>query len=224
MYTEDTLRFLRELELNNNKPWWETHKQRYEDSVRTPSLDLIRAMEPLLADISPHYLAIAKKQGGSLMRPFRDVRFSADKTPYKTNIGVHFRHRNGKDVHAPGFYFHVGTDGVFLGVGMWHPDGPSLAAIRARIDESPDTWTKVRDSEILTANFRLGGDSLKRAPKGCPIDHPMIVDLRRKDYILVCDLDETWILGDDLVDRLAARFAAGADFSRWLCGAIGQPF
>ncbi|MCP4868404.1 MAG: DUF2461 domain-containing protein [Proteobacteria bacterium] len=224
MYTEEALQFLRELELNNNKPWWEQNKQRYEDIVRTPSLNLIEEMAPRIADISPHYLAIAKKSGGSMMRPFRDIRFSKDKTPYKTNIGLHFKHRNGKDVHAPGFYFHVGTDGVFLGVGMWHPDGPSLKAIRERIVDKPKTWTTVRDSKAMRKTFRLGGESLKRPPRGFDKEHPEVEDLKRKDHILVCDLGEDWILGDDLPDRLAAKFEAGADYSRWLCSAIGQPF
>lgn len=224
MYTDEALQFLRELELNNNKPWWEANKQRYEDVVRTPSLTLIEAMAPRIADISPHYLAIAKKSGGSMMRPFRDIRFSKDKTPYKTNIGLHFKHRNGKDVHAPGFYFHVGTDGVFLGVGMWQPDGPSLASIRARIDEDPKGWTRVRDSKAMRATFRLGGESLKRPPRGFDKGHPLIEDLKRKDHILVADLDEGWIVGEDLADRLAAKFEAGAEYSAWLCKAIGQPF
>ncbi len=224
MYTEHAMQFLRELELNNNKPWWDANKQRYEDVVRTPSLQLIEAMAPLLADISPHYLAIAKKSGGSMMRPFRDVRFSKDKTPYKTNIGIQFRHRSGKDVHAPGFYFHIDPDRIFLGVGMWRPDGPSLNAIRGAIDADPKGFTAVRDDAAFRGAYHFEGESLKRPPRGFDKDHPLIEDLKRKDHIAVCDLDEDWILGDDLPDRLAAKFALAAGFSRWLCGAIDQPF
>ncbi len=223
-YSDDLFAFLGELEHNNNKPWWEANKQRYEDSVRTPSLQLIEAMGPLLADISPHFLAVPKKSGGSMMRPFRDTRFSKDKTPYKTNVGIQFRHRAGKDVHAPGFYLHIETGELFVGVGMWHPDKDSLAAVRASIDSKPKEWLAVRDDPDFAGAYSLGGDSLKRAPKGYPVDHPMIEDLRRKDFIAGAEVDHDFVLADDLPDQLAALFAKAAGFQRWLAQAVGQPF
>ena len=223
-YTGDLLSFLGELTLNNDRAWWKANLQRYEDSVRTPSLQLIQAMEPRLADISPHFLAIARKSGGSMMRPFRDTRFSKDKTPYKTNVGIQFRHRSGKDVHAPGFYFHVAPDEIFVGIGMWHPDGGALASIRASIDESPAAWLAARDETGFTATYELAGASLKRAPRGYPIDHPRIADLKRKDFIAVANLDADFVLDPALPDRLAQLFERAAPFQSWLCSAIGQPF
>ena len=139
-FSDETFQFLSSLALNNNRVWFEENKQRYEDAVRTPALRFIDDIAVELAAISPHFLAIPKKVGGSLMRVYRDTRFSKDKRPYKTNIGIHFRHEVGKDVHAPGFYLHIAPGECFVGVGVWRPDSRALAKIRDAIveDDSRD--------------------------------------------------------------------------------------
>ncbi|MCA9520487.1 MAG: TIGR02453 family protein, partial [Myxococcales bacterium] len=115
-FGDETLDFLEELSLNNNRDWFTAHKPRYESFVRDPALAFVRAMAPRLERLAPSLIADDRKMGGSLMRIYRDTRFSKDKTPYKTNIGIHFRHKSAKDVHAPGLYVHVGLDGHFVGV------------------------------------------------------------------------------------------------------------
>jgi uncharacterized protein (TIGR02453 family) len=110
MLTQSTFKFLDELAANNNRTWFEANKPRYESLVREPALEFISAMGPALEKFAPHSRADPRKVGGSLMRVFRDTRFSRDKTPYKTNIGIQFRHELGKDVHAPGFYVHLAAD------------------------------------------------------------------------------------------------------------------
>ena len=122
MFTNKTFKFLRDIEKNNNRDWFEANKHHYEEYIREPSLAYIEAMAPYLKKISPHFIASPKKVGGSLMRIYRDVRFGKDKTPYKTNIGIQFRHSAGKDVHAPGFYLHIENNEVFVGAGIWRPD------------------------------------------------------------------------------------------------------
>ena len=128
------MKFLRELEKNNNRDWFADNKQRYEDLVVEPVMDFITAMGPRLETISPHFLALTGKTGGSMMRVYRDTRFSKDKTPYKTNVGLQFRHELGRDVHAPGFYMHLESSGCFIGSGIWHPASDALGAIRRHID------------------------------------------------------------------------------------------
>ena len=108
-----------------------------------------------LPGISKHLTAIPKRSGGSLMRVYRDTRFSRDKTPYKTNIGIQFRHEQGKDVHAPGLYFHLDRNECFLGVGMWHPEREALAAIRQAIVDDPKAWRRVRDGAGVSGGFRF---------------------------------------------------------------------
>ena len=113
-FPKDLNDFFTELEVNNNRDWFADNKERYLQNVAQPALDFITAMEKPLKKISPHFTAVAKRSGGSLMRIYRDTRFSKNKTPYKNNLGIHFRHESGKDVHAPGFYFHYSLDESFI--------------------------------------------------------------------------------------------------------------
>ena len=105
--------------------------------MKGPALRLIQSVAPHLAALSPHFYAGPR----SLFRIHRDVRFSADKSPFKTSVGVQFRHDAGRDAHAPGFYLHVEPGNLFVGLGMWHPDGPTIRKVRERIAEKPDDWS-----------------------------------------------------------------------------------
>ena len=216
--------FLRDLRTNNDRGWFNANRDRYEDTVREPARAFIRAMSPAIAAVSPHFRADDRKAGGSLMRVNRDTRFSRDKTPYKTNVGIQFRHALGRDVHAPGFYVHIEPDSAFIGAGVWHPDSNALFMIRSRIDEEPDTWRAVRGAEPFRAAYRLGGDSLKTMPRGFAKDHPLAEDLRRKDFIAVHELPVTDALGLGFADLAAARFRDAGGFVRFLCESMDVPF
>lgn len=223
-FTSATFTFLEQLAGNNDRAWFEANKGNYEDCVRTPALEYIRAMGPMLADFAPQFRADARKTGGSLMRVHRDSRFSADKTPYKTNVGIQFRHALGKDVHAPGFYLHVAPEECFLGVGSWHPDADLLARIRNLIAEHPARWRAARDDAPFAAHWRMEGETLKRPPRGFAADHPEIDDIKRKDFICLCPLTREEVTGAKLVELSAARFAAAAPFMRFLCEAAGVEY
>ncbi len=218
------LYFYQELSRNNNKRWFDKNKQRFEDEVRTPALGFITAMQKPLAKISPHFLAVPKKVGGSLMRIHRDVRFGKDKTPYKTNLGIHFRHEVGKDVHAPGFYFHVDLDEVFLGAGSWHPATESLSAYRNAIVEHGSRWKRVLSNKRFRETWEQSGESLKRPPRGFNADHPLIDELKRKDHIAVTKLDHQDLFSPDLVPLVAESFKRAKPYVAFLCDAIGVPF
>jgi uncharacterized protein (TIGR02453 family) len=217
------LRFLGELERNNDRDWFKARAERYEAEVREPALAFVRAMARHVDKFSPHLVASDRKIGGSLMRIHRDVRFSKNKQPYKTNVGIQFRHEAGKDVHAPGLYFHVDPRSAFLGAGMWHPDSAALAAVRRAIDEDPKVWKRVRDGKRFREHWELSGDSLKRAPLGFAADHPLIEDLKRKDHIAVCYLSKKDVTRPDLVDLVAGRFARTRAYFAWLAEAVGLP-
>lgn len=216
--------FLQDLERNNDKGWFERNKERYEREVREPALALIRALEPRLERISPHLLASDKRVGGSLMRIHRDVRFSRDKSPYKTNLGIQFRHESGKDAHAPGLYMHVQPGECFLGAGMWQPDAPSLRAVRDAIVADPEGWKKVRDDRALRRHWSLAGDALTRPPRGFDADHPLVEDLKRKDFVVVAPLDEKRLVSPDLVNTLAQRFREAGPWMAFQTRALGLPF
>jgi len=218
------LRFLRDLERDNDRDWFETHRDRYETEVREPALAFIRSMARHVEAISPHLTAEARKVGGSLMRVHRDVRFSRDKRPYKTNLGIQFRHAGGRDVHAPGLYVHVEPGSMFLAAGMWRPDAPSLRAIRTAIAADPRGWTRVRDGAAFRKDWDLEGDSLRRVPRGWPADHPMAEDLRRTDHIAVHAMTPRDVVRGDLVAHVAATFRRTRAYLAWLTGAVGLPF
>jgi len=220
-FTAETFDFLRQLEHNNNREWFNANKQRYEAVVREPARTIIRAMQPELARFAPNFVADDRKMGGSLMRVYRDVRFGKNKAPYKTNIGIQFRHQQGKDIHAPGFYLHIAPDEVFAAVGMWHPDSAALKSIRQTIDTMPERWCALRDESTFSQVFSLSGDSLKRAPKGYAVDHPLIDDLKRKDFIAIAPLMEPLVMGEEVIDLLTDCFETGAEFAHYLCRAIG---
>jgi uncharacterized protein (TIGR02453 family) len=223
-FRPETLAFLRELSLNNNREWFAANKQRYEELVLDAALEFIRAMQAPLEKIAPHFTAIPKRMGGSLMRVYRDTRFSKNKAPYKTNIGIQFRHERARDVHAPGFYLHIDPDEVFLGVGMWQPEADALAAVRARIDAKQAEWVKARDDRKFRRHFYLGGESLSRPPKGISKDHPLLHDLKRKDFIAVRELDPADPLNARFQQQVETAFAAATPFMSFLCKAVGVPW
>ena len=216
--------FLADLSNNNNKPWFDANKARYEAEVREPARELIRQIAPGLKKISKHLVADDRKAGGSLMRIYRDIRFSKDKTPYKTNVGIQFRHAAGKDVHAPGAYIHIGLDSCFLGIGIWRPDKDSLAAIRRSIADEPKKYQRVIEDPTMLAQWRIGGESLKRPPRGFDKEHPLIEEIKRKDHILVADLSLEQAESRQLMELALERFRAAKKHTRWLCKAIGVPY
>lgn len=224
IFSDQTFEFLRLLAANNDRDWFNQHKGDYEAKVREPALEFIAQMQPLLADISSRFLVAPKKVGGSLMRVYRDARFSKDKTPYKTNIGIQFRHFMGKDVHAPGFYLHIAEEGSFLAAGSWRPDGPSLAKIRGFIDENPRGWLKAIQDPAFSAGYRFGGESLKRPPRGFNADHPLIDDLKRKDFIVISDIDNELLKRDDLAPFCAEQFRIADRYMYYLCSALELPY
>jgi uncharacterized protein (TIGR02453 family) len=158
------------------------------------------------------------------MRVYRDTRFSKEKTPYKTNVGIQFRHQLGRDVHAPGFYVHIAPDECFLGVGTWRPESTALAKIRQAIVDRPDRWRRAIADRKFREHFALAGDSLKRPPRGFPADHPNVEDLKRTDFVALCELSERDVLDKGYFNRVAKTFASSRPFMRFLCRALKVPF
>ncbi len=224
IFSDETLRFLTELSSNNNRDWFKEHKPRYEEHVLDPALRFIVAMQDPLEEIAPHFAAIPKRMGGSLMRIYRDTRFSKDKTPYKTNIGIQFRHELGKDVHAPGYYVHIEPEQVFVGAGMWRPHSEPLKKIRERIAENERSWIATVKDRGFRRHFELGGESLTRPPRGFSKEHPLIDDIKRKDFIAVKSFDSSAVLKPGFEKRVATALSAAAPLMRFLCKAVEVRF
>jgi uncharacterized protein (TIGR02453 family) len=223
-FNRQTFDFLAALAANNEREWFEAHKQEYEDFVRKPALDFIADMSDEMPSISRHFLAQPKKVGGSLMRVYRDTRFGSDKTPYKTNIGIQFRHEVGKDVHAPGYYLHIEPDECFVAIGLWRPDADALFRIREAIAQDGDAWLAARDEPIFRKHFTLEGDTLANAPRGFARDHPLVEDLKRKDFICLAPLTEATVTSKNLRPQMVERFRQAAPLMRFLCKALELRF
>ena len=222
--TPELFEFFRELKGNNNKQWFQSNRERYEQQVRRPLQRFIMDFQQPLERISRHFQADPRPVGGSLFRIYRDVRFSPDKSPYKTHGGIQFRHEQGKDVHAPGFYLHLEPDNVFAAVGIWHPDSAALGRIREAIACGPAAWLRAMTDPEFSNLYELGGDSLKRAPQGYDPGHPQIEDLKRKDFIAHVLLSEDETCAADFLDRYARLCSAAGPFMRFLTETLDLPW
>lgn len=223
-FDKSTIRFLRELERNNNRDWFKANKSRYEDRVLDVALRFIQSMQEPLAKIAPHFIAVPTRVGGSLMRVYRDTRFSHNKLPYKTNIGIQFRHEQAKDVHSPGYYVHIEPGEVFVGAGMWRPDAEPLLAIRRRIADRPAEWQRTIANKAFRRHFRLGGESLTRPPRGFDAQLPCIDDIKRKSFIAVKEMAPDDCLTPRFQQQVETAFKAATPYMQFLCKAVGVPF
>jgi uncharacterized protein (TIGR02453 family) len=219
-FPKDCIPFLKQLARNNNRDWFNANKQRYESLVREPALMFIEDMAQGIKKISPHFTAIAKKSGGSLMRVYRDTRFGNDKTPYKTNIGIQFRHELGKNVHAPGFYVHIASDECFIGVGLWRPEAQTLKAIREFIIDNPGAWKDANRHPAFRKNYQIVGESLQRPPRGFAPDHELIEDLKRKDFIARKNFDVQKIHDTKFIRFVLHSFKQADPYMHYLCDAV----
>ncbi len=223
-FTAGLFSFLRDLAENNDRTWFKAHQDDYERLVREPALDFINDVAAPLNAISPYFVADSRKVGGSLFRIQRDTRFAKDKTPYKTNTGMQFRHLMAKDVHAPGFYINIEPRSCYMGVGLWRPETKVAYAIRKHIDAEPARWKRVTRSESFAGVFTVTGDSLVRPPRGYDADHPLIDDLKRKDFIASTRLTQKQVTSTTFMDDFVDNCTRGAPFMQFLCEAVGVPF
>ncbi len=223
-FTKSTFDFLEDLAIHNDRDWFNANKSRYIETVQEPALQFITDFGPRLSKISPHFTADARTVGGSLFRIHRDTRFSKDKTPYKENTGVQFRHVAAKDAHAPGYYLHLQPGECFVGMGLWRPETAVAYAIREKIAADPAGWKKAAHGKRLSDLMQLTGESLVRPPKGFDPEHPMIEDIKRKDFIASSRLTEKEITSTDFIDQFTAMSRAGSPLMRFLCDAVGVPF
>jgi uncharacterized protein (TIGR02453 family) len=219
-----TLNFLKALKANNNREWFKENKSCYEDDVLDVALRFIISMQDPLAEFAPRFTAVPTRVGGSLMRVYRDTRFSKNKTPYKTNIGIQFRHEQARDVHSPGYYVHIEPDELFLGVGMWRPDSDPLRGIRERIAAKPAEWQRAIGSQPFARNFSLGGESLSRPPRGFDKELECIEDIKRKSFIAVRELKVGDCLKPQFQRTVESSFKSAEPFMRFLCKSVGVRF
>ena len=223
-FNKDFFDFLVELKQNNTREWFQANKERYRSVVQEPLLRFISDFSEPLYRISPEFVADPRPSGGSMFRIYRDVRFAKDKSPYKTHASAQFRHRAGRDAHAPGFYLHLEPGNVFVGAGSWHPGREALESIRTAIAEDPDQWLSVLEDSRFSKRHKLVGESLKRPPRGFDPEHPAIEELKRKDFISIENFSQTKACSAGFIDMVAESFEVATPLVKFLTEAVGQPF
>ncbi len=215
--------FLQELKSNNNREWYEQNRGKYTENVRDPFLAFIAAFRPRLNAISPWLIADPKPVGGSMLRIYRDVRFSKSKVPYKTNAAAFFYHQAGKE-NTPGIYLHLEPGSSFLGIGLWQPDTANRRKITDSIYNNPTRWGDVVTDRKFKKSFKLAGDSLSKVPKHYSGSHPFPDDLRRKDFIVTSDFSERQVCEKDFIERVEDLCITAAPFMQFLTEALEIPW
>jgi uncharacterized protein (TIGR02453 family) len=225
-FTKASFDFLKGLARNNKRPWFEAHREDYEAFLRAPMRDLVEEMDVRFARFAPEILGDPKR---SMFRIHRDIRFSKDKSPYKTNAGCWFFHRDGRhnvgqesEGGGAGFYFHFQPGQCFTGGGLWMPPRPSLNKLRDAIVTDRKKFEKVALSPGIK---KLGGldeeDSLKRVPRGYAPDHPAGKWLRLQSYIAGGMVKDRDVLSGRLADVLEKEFKTMLPLVRWINGVLG---
>jgi uncharacterized protein (TIGR02453 family) len=217
--TPELFRFLRELHAHNERAWFEANKARYVMRVRDPMLGFVAAVGPKFLAVSPHIVADPRPSGGSLLRIYRDTRFSRDKTPYKTNVGVRFGHGAGKDIHGPGYYLHLAPGEVFMAAGMWRPDADALRAIREAIVKDPRGWRRAQRSPL-----RHGEASLRRPPRGFDPEHPLVEDLKRTSFTVGRQFTERQACSPTFPTLFVSACRRETPLMKFLANAVDLPF
>lgn len=224
-FTPAALRFLRGLAKHNNKEWFEAHRPDYENEVRDPMRDLIGEMNAKLEAFAPEIGGDPKR---SMFRIHRDIRFSKDKSPYKTHAACWFHHKRATarvgseaDAGSAGFYFHLEPGKSMVGAGLWMPPRPQLNKIRDAIAEDPNGFAKMAKS----LEKRFGGISdeavLTRMPRGFSEDHPAAKWLRYRSFTSGRLLEDAEVTDPKLPTLLASELKGLLPLVRWLNSALG---
>lgn len=203
-FAKDTRKFFEELEINNNKEWFDLNRNRYEKVVKNLSKDFVNSMSEVFSKNNLPYHADPKI---SLFRINRDIRFSANKNPYKTNLGIFFPHSYTpvakKDSFA-GVYFHIDANECFVGGGIYMPDPVSLKRMREKIASDYEDLQAILDDKSMKTSFpskdRSDSIPLKKVPRGFPADHPAAEFLKLKDFSYFCDLDYDIVYSKKVLD------------------------
>ncbi len=216
---QEVLNFLSELRVNNNKEWFDQNRGRYEES-RKKVLFLTELVIHEISKFDPEIGSLAAKD--CVFRIFRDVRFSNDKTPYKTNMGS-FIARGGRKSMGAGYYFHIEPGGSFVGGGSYCPPADSLKALRTEIFDHPDEFKELIYSDSFRKTYpEMYEDKLKTPPKGFPKEFPDIDLLKYKSYAFTSRIDDSVVAGDAYVGKIIDAFKELAPVNRFLNTAIDK--
>ncbi len=224
-FSARTFKFLRGLERHNEREWFHAHKPEYEANLRQPYQRLLIDLQPALAGISLYFRSDPKTVGGSLYRIHRDTRYSHDKSPYKTWQGAKLYHERSRQVEAPSFRVHVQPGRSFVGAGLWHPETTIQRKIRQFIFDNPGGWKRAAHAPGLRERYSLASsDMLVRIPAGFPKDFIHADDLRHRNFAVTRFMDDSEVMGENLLNILEQDLTVLGPFMDYLCAALDLEF
>lgn len=204
MISKETFNFIKELALNNNREWFAGHKHIYEEA-RSEVLKLVAELVKAVSEVDPLIAADADPKK-SLMRIYRDVRFSKNKDPYKKNFGIWFSAKS-KGGNEPGYYINIQPGNSFVAGGYWMPEAAHLKLIRQEIDYNISDFLSIIEDKEFAKDFKLGTENaLKNAPKGYDPDDPNIAYLKLKSFEVVKKLTDEEFFKPEIVNKLKSSF------------------
>ncbi|MBR9975801.1 MAG: DUF2461 domain-containing protein [Bacteroidetes bacterium] len=213
-FPKDTLRFLRELKKNNSREWFTENKHRYEQAIKEPMLMLLESLAARLRVAHPDIVLEPKK---AMYRIYRDVRFSADKSPYKEWVAAAFTYRGFDRKQDAAFYFHFSPEEFGIGGGLYAPTGDRLKNVRKAIDADASPLHAILKEKSFRKYFgELQGEELARVPQGFDKEHPEVALLRKKQFLCWATQPTSALADAAVVELLLAHFSAMAPFVRWL--------
>jgi uncharacterized protein (TIGR02453 family) len=218
-FPKEIRKFYQQLAQNNDRLWFQEHKQDYVDYVQNPAQDFVEVMGEKLRTISPAIVSDPDMSRGSIMRIYRDTRFSKDKTPYKTNLGIILHEGPRRKTESPGFYFHVDPESVWIAVGMWiFPRDFMLAYRDAVVDDKLGSELDAALLQIAkVAGYKIGAQKYKRLPRGCDPAHPRAELLFNKGmWMETPPVDWDTLYSPELIDVVFEHYKHGAPLHHWL--------
>ena len=215
MHTEDIINFLKELNENNNREWFAQNKSRYE-KVKSKFEEISRLLISEISIFDNDIKNVDVKD--CVFRIYRDIRFSTDKTPYKTHFGVYIASAGGRKSHRGGYYLHLDPAGCFIAVGVWCPPPNILKALRQSVCDNIDELNEIRNETGFNTYFKtfFEEDKLKNVPAGFPRDFPDAELLKLKHYMVEYKLDDKILNASDFVLQLAQIVRAGYPLNKFL--------
>lgn len=219
-FPKEGVAFLKLLKKNNNRRWFATHRSEYEDFVKLPMQSLIAALQYRVVKFAPEMDVNPKR---SMFRIYRDTRFSRNKTPYKTHVAAVFHVKGHHWGKSAGYYVHIEPGKVYVGGGIYMPDGKQLKKIRKAIADDSRDFLAIVSSDRFARRFKsLEGESLQRMPLGFPADHMMAKWLKYKQFYTGVAWDEKECYTERFVDKIVSVYKDLLPFIRFLNGALGM--
>ncbi len=219
---KELFKFLKELRENNDREWFKENKERY-DVLHKEYVGIVQQLIDRIATFDPEIAGLDAKS--CVYRIYRDIRFSNDKTPYKTHFGAYMTGFGGRTSPYGGYYLHIEPSGSFVSGGVWCPDPKMLKSLRQDIYDNMEEFTGILENKKFKEVFGgLEGEMLKRMPDGFPKDCPYDYILKHKYFVVSSKKTENFFYSEDWFDKVVEEFRILYPFNKFLNYTIGEFF